>query len=93
LVSYIHWIKLSHASNDNYPFGGSAAGMANAAVTLYDFWSTSHNQAGLSRIENPAVGVYFENRFLVDELSLGAGAFVVPTSSGVFRTELYLFRF
>jgi hypothetical protein len=81
------------SSNDNYPFGGRAAGMGNAAVTLYDFWAVSHNQAGLASVKRPAAGVYFENRYQVKELSLGAGAFVLPVSSGVFGASFTYFGF
>jgi hypothetical protein len=87
------FIHSSFAANDNYLFGGRAAGMGNAAVTLYDFWAVSHNQAGLARIEHMAAGVYFENRYLVKELSLGAGAFVMPTHSGVFGFSFNYFGF
>ncbi|MFN3556054.1 MAG: hypothetical protein ACK4VN_08845 [Bacteroidales bacterium] len=82
-----------HSANDNYLFGGRAAGMGNAAITLYDFWAISHNQAGLARMEHMAAGVYFENRFLVQELSFGAGAFVYPTSSGVLGVNFTYFGF
>lgn len=81
------------AANDNYPFGGRAAGMGNAAVTLYDFWALSHNQAGLARMENMATGVFFENRFLIEELSFGAAGFVYPTSSGVLGVSFTYFGF
>jgi hypothetical protein len=86
------WIGALTA-NDNYPFGGRAAGMGNAAVALYDFWAVSHNQAGIARIENSAAGVYVENRFMVKELSLGAGAFVMPTHSGVFGLSFTYFGY
>jgi hypothetical protein len=72
------------AANDNYPFGGRAASMGNAAVTLFDLWAVSHNQAGLSQIEHITAGVYMENRFLIPELNLGAGALAVPAAGGVF---------
>ncbi len=88
----LFWATLE-AANDNYPFGGRAAGMGNASVTLYDFWAISHNQAGLSRLEDMAAGVFFENRFLVEELSFGAGAFVFPTRSGVFGVSFTYFGF
>ena len=88
VLSYGTW-----AANDNYPFGGRAAGMGNAAVTLYDFWAISHNQAGLARMQNMAAGVYFENRFLIQELSFGAGAFVYPTGSGVLGLNFTYFGF
>jgi hypothetical protein len=80
-------------ASDNYPFGGRAAGMGNAAVSLYDFWAVSHNQAGLARMETAAAGVYVENRFMVKELSLGAGAFVLPTHSGVFGLSFTYFGY
>ena len=83
----------SYGSSDNHLFGGRAAGMGNAAVTLYDFWAVSHNQAGLARIDRPAAGVYFENRFMAEELSLGAGAFVLPTKSGIFGLSFNIFGF
>ncbi len=88
ILSSVTW-----AANDNYPFGGRAAGMGNAAVTLYDFWAISHNQAGLARMQNMAAGVYFENRFLIQELSFGAGAIVYPTESGVLGFNFTYFGF
>jgi hypothetical protein len=93
LLLVFNILHSSFSANDNYLFGGRAAGMGNAAVTLYDFWAVSHNQAGLARMENMAAGVYFENRFLVKELSLGAGAFVLPTHSGVFGVSFNYFGF
>ncbi len=71
------------SANDNYPFGGRAASMGNAAVTLYDLWAVSHNQAGLAGIENIMAGVYMENRFLIPELNFGAGAVAMPAAGGV----------
>ncbi len=93
IFSVVSGIYTAYCTNDNYPFGGRAAGMGNAAVTLYDPWAVSHNQAGLAQMENSAAGVYFENRFLVQELSLGAGAFILPTHSGVFGASFTYFGF
>ncbi len=80
-------------ANDNFPFGGRQAGMGNAAVSLYDFWGISHNQAGMARQENPAGGFYFENRFLAKEMGFGAGAFLLPAASGVFGVSLSYFGY
>jgi len=93
LLPLIILFAKSYGSSDNHLFGGRAAGMGNAAVTLYDFWAVSHNQAGLARIDRPTAGVYFENRFMTQELSLGAGAFVLPTKSGVFGLSFNVFGF
>lgn len=81
------------AANDNYPFGARQAAMGNAGVSLYDFWAISHNQAGLARLTNPAGGFYFENRYLVREMGLGAAAFALPTTSGVFGLSLSYFGY
>lgn len=81
------------AAGDNYLFGGRTAGMANAAVSLYDFWAVSHNQAGLARLESTTAGVYFENKFLLDALSFGAAAVAYPTSSGVLAFSFTHFGF
>jgi hypothetical protein len=81
------------SSNDNYPLGGRAAGMGNAAVTLYDLWAISHNQAGMAKIEHTSAGIYFENRYQVREMSLGAVALALPTKSGVFGISFTYFGF
>ncbi len=78
LVEYVS------ATDFNNPIGSRSAALGNASVTLTDFWSVHNNQAGLGSFENIAVGFYYENRYLVNELSLKSGAFVLPTKSGVF---------
>jgi len=72
------------SANDNHPFGGRSAGMANASVTLYDFWAVSHNQAGIAKEESISAGFFYENRFGIKELGLGAVAFILPVDAGVF---------
>ncbi len=86
-------LSLASGANDNFPFGGRAAGMGNAAVSLYDFWAVSHNQAGLARLEHFASGVYFENRFMTPEMSLGAAAIVYPAAPGVFALNVTYFGY
>lgn len=66
---------------DNYPVGARSAGVANASVTYCDVWSTFHNQAGLAWLKNISAGTYFENRFLVSQLSLRSFALAVPTTT------------
>jgi len=80
-------------ANTNQPIGGRSAGMGNASVTLNDFWSVHNNQAGLAGINVAAVGLYYENRFLVQELSLKAAAFVLPTKSGTFGINFNSFGY
>ena len=73
---------------DNYLSGSRAAGMGNAAVTLDDVWAVSHNQAGLAMLLQPSAGIYFENRFMVKELSVKSFALALPVkNSGVFAVS------
>ena len=89
----ILWLQVLQAANDNHPYGGRQAGMGNAAVAVYDFWAMSHNQAGMSKIQSPTAGIYFENRYLVKEMGLGAAAFALPVNTGVFGLNLSYFGY
>ena len=84
---------LLFGANDNTPIGGRSAAMANSSVTLCDFWSVHNNQAGLASFNHMAIGFYYENRFMVKELGLRAGAFVLPTKSGVFGLNYNYFGY
>lgn len=81
------------ASNGNTPIGGRSAALANSSVTLTDFWSVHNNQAGLANFNNISVGFFYENWFMVQELGLRAGAFVLPTKSGVFGLNYNYFGY
>lgn len=69
------------------PSGARAQGMGNAFVSQSDIFSVYHNQAGLAKIERNAVGFFYENRFLVKEMSLRAGAVVLATNLGNFAVQ------
>jgi hypothetical protein len=81
------------AANDNYPFGGRPASMANSTVAVYDFWGLSFNQAAIARQKGPVAGVYFENRFLTKEMSLGAMGFSMPAGGGVMGVSATFFGY
>lgn len=78
----------NRASNDNNPIGGRSAGMGYTGVTLSDPWSVQNNQAGLGYVNNISAGLYYENHFLVNELSSKSVAFILPTQSGVFGVNM-----
>ncbi|HSO87754.1 MAG TPA: hypothetical protein VLQ91_14450, partial [Draconibacterium sp.] len=69
---------------ENYPAGARALSLSNAFVSVSDTWSTFHNQAGLAGLESLSAGVFYESRFMVDELSHVAGSLVIPVKSGTF---------
>jgi hypothetical protein len=72
------------AAAENYPAGARALSLSNAFVSVTDTWSTFHNQAGLAGLESFSAGVFYESRFMVDELSHVAGSLVIPLKSGTF---------
>ncbi len=81
------------SGNDNVSFGGRSAGMGTASVMLNDFWSASNNQAGLAGFKTPMAGLYYENRFLVKELSLKGLSFALPTKSGTLGVNYSYFGY
>jgi hypothetical protein len=76
------------ASNENFPVGARAAALGNAATSVSDAWSAAHNQAGLAFIHNTAAGIYYENRFLIKELSIRSGVLAIPLKTGTIGLSL-----
>jgi hypothetical protein len=69
---------------ENFLVGARALALSNAFVSVSDTWSTFHNQAGLATLENFSAGVFYESRFMVDELSHVAGSLSIPVKAGTF---------
>jgi hypothetical protein len=74
----------SKAGNEDFPIGARSSAMGNASVSLSDVWSAHHNQAGLGFERNVSAGVYYENRFLLKELSVKGAVVAVPVKGGTF---------
>lgn len=72
----------SYAGHDIMDHGARSAAMAGADVALKDFWSLRNNQAGLAYLDGISFGLYYENRFGLDELAYQSFGFAVPTSRG-----------
>ena len=62
----------------NSPVGARSAALGNASVPLSDVWSSYNNQAGLAWLKHIEAGAYYENRFLLPELSSQGLAVAVP---------------
>lgn len=82
--------------NETLPVGARSSSLANASVTLSDTWSTVNNQAGLGFVHDLYTGVYYENRFLLKELSTRSAAVAIPLKTSTlgfsfinFGYELY----
>ena len=84
------------AAGDNYGLGARSGGMANASVTFSDIWSIHHNQAGLANIESITTGIYYQNRFGLNELGVQGFAFALPiqeVSKGVIGVSVTYFGY
>ena len=81
------------AGVENYDLGTRSASLGGASVSLSDLWSTSNNQAGLAFVKKFSAGAYYENRFLLKELSLAGGAVAVPVKGGTFGLVLSNFGY
>jgi len=78
-------------SIENHSAGARSLALSHAFVSLSDTWSTFHNQAGLARMNNLSAGVFYESRFMVDELSLASATAVMPVKTGTFGLSFYQF--
>lgn len=77
LIPLITW-----SGQDNSHYGGRSAGMGHASVSLFDVWSTHHNQAGLGWLRSPVAGVFIQNRNLLKEFNYMGFAYAHPLRTG-----------
>lgn len=80
-----------YAVEENYKSGARQAGMANTGVTSTEVWANFYNQAGLGYIQSTQIGVFYENRFVVDQLSMQSLSFAFPVKGGTFGMNWTLF--
>lgn len=73
--------------------GGRAAAMGNTSVAFYDGWSGFNNQAGLAWCRKFSVGTYYENRYLLKEMSTKAIGVILPVKKGAFGLSFRHFGF
>lgn len=71
------------ASGGIYPIGSRSAGMGHSSVAITDFWGVMNNQAGIALFNKPIIGIYYENRFLLNQLSTKSVAGIWPSKYGV----------
>lgn len=84
LSTCIFTFLASQAGNENPTIGARSAGMGNASVSFGDVWSAHQNQAGLGFVRDISAGAYYENRFLLKELSIKGGVIALPVKGGTF---------
>jgi len=91
----IFWLTAESifAGNDNYPAGTRNAALAGLGVMLPDFWSVSHNQAGLGYYNQLSAGVHHENRFFVPEFNLHSIGMTFPVSNATIGASFNYFGY
>lgn len=67
--------------------------MGHASVAFTELWSVQNNQAGLAYLENISTGIYYENRFLLKELSNSFFGFAFPSRFGTIALQLNYFGY
>jgi len=75
--------KIGFASGEWISHGSRSAGMGLSSAAVSDFWSINNNQAGMAFYDRTAVGIYYENRFLIKEMASQTGAFSIKTKYGM----------
>ncbi|HNW49719.1 MAG TPA: hypothetical protein PKH79_01470 [Prolixibacteraceae bacterium] len=71
------------------PSGSHPLGMGNAFVSQYGLSAAFHNQAGLSKIEGLSVTLFYENKFLLKELSQQGLLVGIPTKTAKFALSYF----
>ena len=71
-----------------YPMGSRAQSLGNASNTLEDVWAYHHNPAALTGVKKLAVGISYENRFLLKELQSQGVAVALPLKKELFLLEV-----
>ncbi len=65
------------------PVGSKTNSIGNCSVALSEFWSCHNNPAGFTNYNNIAIGLSYENRFLLKELAYKNIGVIIPFDIGV----------
>ena len=75
-------------------YGAVSNAMGGVYTTTTDFWSSMSNQAGLAFIDQPVMGIGYNNQFLLKELATKYAGFAIPVkNAGVFGLNVSQFGF
>ncbi len=80
VVFAITFTTALHATDDFCNLGARATGLGHSSISFRDLWSVVNNQAGIAFIERPTLGISYEERFRMKEMSIKTVAFAMPTN-------------
>ncbi|PID88539.1 MAG: hypothetical protein CSB03_00845 [Bacteroidia bacterium] len=68
------------AGNTRSNSGARAVALGQSSISFRDLWAVANNQAGIAFLKRPVLGVAYEERFRMKEMSLKTVAFALPTN-------------
>lgn len=88
-------ISVAVSAGDNPPLGARSMGMGGCGTAVNgDLWGVQNNQASLASIATFQAGVFYESRFMMNELSMKGFAAAYPTAKqGVFGLNVNSFGY
>ena len=81
------------AENDKWQAGARSAAMGDASLANKDVWAGFNNPAALTGLHSVSTGLFYENRFMVSEMSSAALAVAMPVGKGVFALNYSRFGY
>ncbi len=81
------------AENEKWQAGARSVAMGDASLANRDVWAGFNNPAALTGVKSISAGLFYENRFMVSELSYAALAVVCPIEKGVFALNYSRFGY
>ncbi len=75
------------------PIAAPYIGLGAYSINHVDAFSFTSNQAALAQMKNAAIGVYGENRFLLNATNMYSAVVIMPTTEGNFGIQIDYFGF
>jgi len=90
ILLFVLFLKIScYAAGERIIAGARSLAMGGATVVLPDIWSSFNNQAAAAFLDQPGIGIFFENHFFIKELQYEGLAIAWPTKQGTFSAIIH----
>ncbi|MFV0506369.1 MAG: hypothetical protein ACK5L5_06620 [Bacteroidales bacterium] len=92
IISILHFLLMSivmFGQTADFGIGAKARGLGGASIALeHDVWSATNSQAQSAWNNSPEIGAFYEQGYMLKELSLLALCGVLPFWNGSFSTSM-----
>jgi hypothetical protein len=82
IAGFVYFSAL--AFSDVYSTGSHPMGIGNAYISQYDISAVYHNQAGIAKIDSFSISLFYENRYLLKDMSMRGILIGIPTKTANF---------